>query len=220
MVEYLRSQRPIILIRHGQSHSNIDPNVGGWQDPGLTPLGEKQAKAIARRLKELLEGRKVGIYSSHLRRAYETAQIIYQELDAEPTIEESLQEYQTNLDSELSRREAEIYRLERVNPAKNWRAYRFAESLGELYHRAGEVLTRIMQSDDEVILIVSHGWIIDKMIAWWMGINVNNIRPNMFTTANASMSVLTISEFGERILLKLNDTAHLTHFKEQDSILD
>ena len=53
-----------------------------------------------------------------------------------------------------------------------------------------------------------------------MGIDVDDIRPNMFTTANASISVLSVSEFGERILLKLNDTSHLIGITEQHSILD
>jgi probable phosphoglycerate mutase len=220
MVEYLRSLKPIILVRHGQSHSNVDTTIGGWQDPGLTHLGREQAKAVAKRLARLLEGRNVAIYTSHLRRAHETADFICQELGYEPTIEESLQEYQTNINPEVSRPEAEKYKVERVNPVKNWRIYRNAETLGELYQRAVEVLTRIMKSDHDVVLIVSHGWLIDKMIAWWMGISVDDIKPNMFTTANASISVLTTSEYGERLLLKLNDTAHLNKISEQESILD
>jgi len=220
MVEYIRSLKPIILVRHGQSHSNVDPTVGGWQDPGLTPHGRKQAEAAAKRLTKILHGRNVGMYTSHLRRAHETAEIICSQLDAEPTIDESLQEYQTNLDPKLSRPEAEERMIERGNPVKDWRAYQGAESLGEMYHRAGGVLARIMESDHDVILIISHGWLIDKMIAWWMGINVDDIRPNMFTTANASISVLSVSEFGERILLKLNDTSHLIGITEQHSILD
>ena len=58
------------------------------------------------------------------------------------------------------------------------------------------------------------------MIAWWMGYTVDDIRANMFTTANASVSVLSVSQFGERILLKLNDTAHLVHLDKNDSYLD
>jgi probable phosphoglycerate mutase len=220
MVEYIRSLRPIILVRHGQAHSNVDPSIGGWQDPGLTSLGRLQAKAAAKRLAKLLEGRKVDIYTSHLRRAHETADYICQELGHEPTIEESLQEYQTNIDPEISRTEAQEYRIERVNPVKDWKIYRDAESVGEMYLRAGEVLSRIMESDHDIILIISHGWLIDKMISWWMGISEDDIRPNMFTTANASISILTVSEHGERVLLKLNDTAHLKDLTEEESILN
>ena len=83
----------MILVRHGQSHSNIDPEVGGWQDPGLTILGREQAEAVASRLGKLLEKRKVTVYSSHLKRALETAEPICKEIGCNLIIKESLQEY-------------------------------------------------------------------------------------------------------------------------------
>lgn len=220
LVEYIRSLKPIILVRHGQSESNVDPLVGGWQNPGLTPLGHKQAQALALRLADELMGRDFVVYSSHLRRAYETADAICTNLGVEPIVDEMLQEYQTRLDPSLSRPEAEQYKLLEINPAKNWRTFSGAESLGELYMRAGKVLSRIRELHDEIVVIVCHGWIIDKMIAWWMGIKQDDIRANMFTTANASISVLSVTQFGERVLLKLNDTTHLTDFEEKDSYLD
>jgi probable phosphoglycerate mutase len=216
MEEYLRSLKPIILVRHAQSHSNVDPSIGGWQDRGLTPLGEKQAKAVATRLKKILGGRKAAIYSSHLKRARETAYFICQELDLEPTIEENLQEYQTRLDPAISRPEALEFRIQRATPLKNWRMFSEAESLGEMHNRAGEVLSKIIESNHDVfLLIISHKWLIDKMIAWWVGINVDDVKPNMFNTSNASLSELSVTEYGERILLKLNDTAHLTHLTDK-----
>jgi broad specificity phosphatase PhoE len=186
MVKYIRNLNPIIIVRHAQAYIIVDPSIGGWQDYGLTPLGEEQAKAIAKRLRELLEGSKVSIYSSHLKRARETANYICNELDLEPTIEEKLQEYQTRLDPAISRIEAVKFRIQRVNPVKNWRMFNEAESIGELYPRAGEVLSEITETKHDVTLIISHGWLIDKMVAWWMGINVDDIKPNMFTTSNAS----------------------------------
>ena len=220
LVEYIKSKKPIILVRHGQSESNIDPLVGGWQNPGLTSLGREQAKAVALRLSNELTGKKFVVYSSHLRRAHETAKAICIELGVEPIVDNMLQEYQTRLDPGLSRPEAEQFRLLETTPAKNWRTYSGAESIGELYVRAGKVLSWISDQHDEIVVIVCHGWIINKMIAWWMGIKQDEIRANMFTTANASMSVLSVTQFGERVLIKLNDTIHLMDFEEKDSYLD
>jgi broad specificity phosphatase PhoE len=215
MVEYLGNLKPIILVRHAQSYSNVDPSVGGWQDPGLTPHGEVQAKTVAKRLKKLLKGKKVVIYSSHLKRAYETTEYICQELESAPILEQDLQEYQSRLDPSISRTEAAEIRINRTNPYRNWRMYSGAESLGELYYRAGEVLSKIMDSTNDLVLIISHGWLIDKMVAWWVGISEDNIKPNMFTTANASLSVLSETEHGEKILVKLNDTAHLDQISDE-----
>ena len=220
LVEYLKSLKPIILVRHGQSESNVDPLVGGWQNPGLTSLGHKQAQAVAKRLAKELSGKDFCVYSSHLKRAYETAQCICSELETTPIVNEMLQEYQTNLDPNLSRPEAEQYKLVETKPTMNWRTFSGAESLGELFLRAGKVLSRITDDHKEIIVIVCHGWIIDKMIAWWMGYGLEDLSANMFATANASISVLSISQFGERILLKLNDTTHLNHFEEKDSFLE
>ena len=220
LTEYIKSNKPIILVRHGQSESNVDPLVGGWQNPGLTSLGQEQAKAVALRLSNELEDKKFVVYSSHLKRAHETAKAICNELGVEPIVDEMLQEYQTHLDPGLSRPDAEQYKLVETSPAKNWRTFTGAESIGELFLRAGKVLTQISNQHEEIVVIVCHGWIIDKMIAWWMGIEQDDIRANMFTTANASISVLSITQFGERVLLKLNDTTHLMDFNVRDSYLD
>jgi len=220
LVEYLRSRKPVILVRHGQSYSNTDPKVGGWQDPGLTPLGHEQALAVAARLGELLEGRDVAVYSSHLRRALETAEPIIEAIGCNLVVDESLQEYRTNLDPGLSRPSAEKYKISEVKPAKHWRTFKDAESLGELYLRAGRILGEIVEQGHEVTVIVSHGWIMDKMIAWWVGVSLDDIKPNMFATGNASISVLSVTQFGERVLLKLNDTGHLMHLEHQDSFLE
>ena len=220
MTEYIKSNKPIILVRHGQSESNVDPLVGGWQNPGLTSLGQEQAKAVALRLSNELRGKDFVVYSSHLRRAHETAMAICNELGVEPIVDEMLQEYQTRLDPGLSRPEAEQYKILETTPAMNWRTFTGAESIGELYLRAGKVLSQISDQHEEIVVIVCHGWIIDKMIAWWVGIKQDELRANMFTTANASISVLSVTQFGEQVLIKLNDTTHLTQLEEKDSYLD
>jgi hypothetical protein len=53
-----------------------------------------------------------------------------------------------------------------------------------------------------------------------MGIELEDIRANMITTPYASVSVLSVSQFGEKVLLKLNDTTHLAEFDEKDSYPD
>ena len=44
-------KKHIYLFRHGQSYYNKDHVFTGWKDSRLTPLGIKQAKVIARKLK-------------------------------------------------------------------------------------------------------------------------------------------------------------------------
>ena len=64
-----------VWVRHGQSEYNVQDIATGWHDPELTELGCQQALEIAEKLSnkylEIAE-----IYSSDLRRSYNTAKII------------------------------------------------------------------------------------------------------------------------------------------------
>ncbi|GAC1500997.1 MAG: alpha-ribazole phosphatase [Candidatus Saccharimonadales bacterium] len=64
----------IYLIRHGESQHNRDNIISGHVDPKLTKLGRQQATATKQRLAEV---RFDDVYSSDLKRAAETAAIIY-----------------------------------------------------------------------------------------------------------------------------------------------
>ena len=65
----------VFLIRHGEVEGNSgpEPRFVGWSDKALTPVGEAQAQAVAKRLgSERIEA----IYSSDLQRAQHTAERI------------------------------------------------------------------------------------------------------------------------------------------------
>ena len=60
----------VYLVRHGQSEGNLHDRFIGHTDSPLTELGRKQACMAAQYLKDIPVDK---IYSSDLRRAYETA---------------------------------------------------------------------------------------------------------------------------------------------------
>lgn len=70
----------IYFIRHGESEANVRKVFAGQKDDSLlTDEGKKQAKATAEEMAK--EGLKIDkIYSSPLKRAYETAEIIAKEI--------------------------------------------------------------------------------------------------------------------------------------------
>lgn len=47
---------PIILIRHGEAESNVNPEIGSWPDPSLTEKGRELVSALVMRLKETIGG--------------------------------------------------------------------------------------------------------------------------------------------------------------------
>jgi probable phosphoglycerate mutase len=201
--------KPVYLIRHGEGENNVDESKGGWSDPDLTPVGKKQAKAVAKRLKEILTDQDFVVYSSPLKRALQTAETICKQLETTPIIDEDLQEYNTGLPEHMSWHEAQPHFLDFDKPAKEFRTLASAESFGELFERAERVIRRILERHDETVVIVSHGWIIDKIIAWWIGMSIDDIMPNIFTSDNACIHELNLSRHDERILVRLNDTNHL-----------
>ena len=63
----------VLLVRHGQTTSNVTGRYMGWIDEDLSEEGVWQAEQLSHRL----EGRSIAAaYSSPLRRAYRTAEII------------------------------------------------------------------------------------------------------------------------------------------------
>ncbi|KAF3653487.1 putative phosphoglycerate mutase GpmB [Capsicum annuum] len=64
----------IIVIRHGETEWNADGRIQGHLDIELNDVGRQQAMAVAARLSK--EPRISVIYSSDLKRAHETAEII------------------------------------------------------------------------------------------------------------------------------------------------
>jgi alpha-ribazole phosphatase len=79
----------LVLARHGQTDWNLEGRYQGHNDPPLNATGRAQAGELA----EQLAGRSFkAIYSSNLRRAYETASIIAERHGLAVQVDERLKE--------------------------------------------------------------------------------------------------------------------------------
>jgi probable phosphoglycerate mutase len=71
-----KSGHTILLVRHGETVSNIEGRYHGWLDSLLTERGVAQAQAIGRRLRLLPGARGAAIVASPQPRAQRTAEFI------------------------------------------------------------------------------------------------------------------------------------------------
>jgi probable phosphoglycerate mutase len=84
-----RDAARLVLIRHGEASGNRELVYLGSTDASLTPLGEEQAREVAR--SPLVAGC-AAVYTSPLLRARDTARAIADALNVEPVLSDDLRE--------------------------------------------------------------------------------------------------------------------------------
>jgi broad specificity phosphatase PhoE len=131
----------VLVVQHGDKE-----RVAG--DPGLTDLGRAQARATAQRLGE--GEAPIGIWTSPLRRALETATVIAQELGAPVTTDVRLRERlnwddpsaQEEFVEDWTRTSADRTYVPRTGDSSSRAADRFLDALNDLahLHRSGTAI--------------------------------------------------------------------------------
>jgi broad specificity phosphatase PhoE len=154
----------IYLVRHGQDTDNAAGILNGWRDTELTDLGRSQAKKTALSL----VGKGIEkIYSSPLRRAHETAEIIASAIGIDDIVsDDRLKERNLGILTgkpltDILKYPGEILPTDQVNYILH---IEDGEDFPNLLQRAKDVLEDIQKENtDKTVLIVAHGDI-GKMI--------------------------------------------------------
>jgi broad specificity phosphatase PhoE len=140
----------LILVRHGETDWNRDGIWQGHGDPPLNDLGRRQATELAERLADVEID---ALFSSDLRRAYETAEIVGAAKGLEITAEPDLREMDVGSWSGLT--------SEEIATRFPGMAHHDGEESGAFDARAVGVLTRIaVASEGGHVLVVTHGGVI------------------------------------------------------------
>ncbi len=159
----------IYFTRHGQTVWNLTKRLQGSANSELTEEGIERAKILSKRLKAIdLDC----IYTSPIKRAYETALILKGNKDIDVICEEGLRElsfgeYEGHTEEELLKegRGQEIAKI--FNGEMNVKCPK-GETLEELYKRVGIALDNILaKSDNKKILIVSHGMALKAIVNYF-----------------------------------------------------
>jgi broad specificity phosphatase PhoE len=165
----------ILLARHGETDWNRDSRFQGHADPPLNELGRQQAAALA---EALTHEQLAAVYSSPLRRALETAQVVAGRHGLEAVPVEGLREVDVGSWQALTRDE-----VERRFPVqfRRWLDHGRGWDDGETYEEMGERVLAALEElvarhEGERILAVTHGGPIRAALARAEGVSHSEAR--------------------------------------------
>lgn len=162
----------LLVIRHGQSEADILNVIEGRADFELTELGKKQAGLMADWVKSHFQVDK--IFSSPLKRAEQTANLLSVKTNIEVLYDDELMEFQNGLIAGLSREEANEKYPEPFIKYPHTELYNM-ESMIQFRMRAETALSKIINENnpDYTIAIVGHGGIINMLFRSFLELPVN-----------------------------------------------
>jgi broad specificity phosphatase PhoE len=205
----------IILVRHGQTASNVLGVLHGRTDVALTAAGLRQADCVAERL-ALLSGVR-HLYSSPLRRARMTAEAIGRFLRISPRLRDDLAEINfgdvegytlSDLERDFPDLHARILDFDDVDVA-----FPNGESRRDFHQRVRRVFDDLIGTHrGDKLVVVSHGGVIGSGIA-----QLTHGDPNdweRFMVQNCSITHVEISDSRDVVLHCWDDISHLDRREE------
>lgn len=204
--------KQIITIQHTQSVHHTNGMVGSWTDWHLTELGRAQAERIAVRLLPHLQGKQWTLYSSDLLRAQETAAPLAALLGVTPILRPELRE--RNLGPAVGKSVQWLREnLEMQERTVDDRLFSIAESRRDAWNRLAPFFDEIMASEDENIILVSHGDLLSIFNVMWLGLPVEAMNSLDLFGMAGGVSFLHVAEDradpgttkGKRVIRRLSD---------------
>lgn len=200
----------LYLIRHGETDWNAAGRIQGLSDIVLNHQGELQAQRLAARLAE--DGPFAALYSSPLRRAARTAEVIGQRIalplipDAR-LVERSLGELEGLTMGDIRERFPQVHRSWHEGGTRPH--VPGEEAREQFVGRAREFVTAVRANHPQGnVIVVTHGGTINMLLL--ASLNLDIERPLPFWIDNASINIVQWGDRGVRLRL-LNDTCHLGH---------
>ena len=167
----------VLLVRHGQTRSNVSGYYMGWSEEDLNDVGYIQARKLASRLADLPIA---AIYTSPLRRVHTTASLIAEphRLEVKPIddlIEIRLGDWQGLHESEIARRWPELWKQSEVDPSML--AMPNGESFSQVADRAVKAFETVVAANrDRHVVIVTHDIVVRILVAHVMGVTYSIYR--------------------------------------------
>ncbi len=193
----------LILVRHGETDSNVKGTYLGWTDVPLNAHGIEQANAAKEKLKGMMLN---GIYSSPLQRARHTAEIINENFGMEILLAEGLKERNFGAWDNLTYKEiVSGFPQEHELWVKDWANYcmKDGESSVQAYSRVVGFIEELVKSHKEgTFLIVTHLGCVRKILSHLLGMGLEGSWH--FKVDNAGISRIQINDEGYAYITALN----------------
>ncbi len=198
----------IITIQHTQSIHHTNGMVGSWTDWDLSEQGVEQANKIGEKLAKQLEGKQYVMYVSDLLRAKHTGEIVAKYLGITPIIRQELRE--RNL-GRCCGKSVQWLRenLEMQEKTIDDRLFSDAESRRDEWNRLKPLFDEIMVSEDENIIIVSHGDLLSVFNAMFLGLPVESLNEFELFGMAGGVSFMFENNEGKRFVKRMGDLSYI-----------
>ncbi|KAL6639887.1 hypothetical protein ACP70R_022482 [Stipagrostis hirtigluma subsp. patula] len=199
----------VVLVRHGETSLNAFGIIQGQMDPELNEVGRQQALMVARRLSG--EAKPAAVYSSDLRRAAETAQMISTACGvSNPVLDGALRDRHMG---DLQGLQVNDFAAGQPTLFEALKSYKRkqeipggGETLDQLSQRCVSYLNTVVEKHKgERVIVVSHGAVIEEIC-----IHADPTSSVREKIDNTSISIIHIScDSLHWILDKFGDVGHL-----------
>jgi 2,3-bisphosphoglycerate-dependent phosphoglycerate mutase len=182
----------ILLVRHGETDWNRERRIQGQSDPPLNDLGREQSRTLAGRLaSEEIDA----IYSSDLRRARETAEILADELGQPVVLDPELREldfgpWEGHTVDELHARFPEAFERWLAGGVAEWNGGETHDAMADRIR--GAVRRLAATHAGESILLVAHGGPVRVLLMDAEGLPYPEARREFRRIANCDLSRIAV----------------------------
>ena len=196
----------LILARHGETVWNVERVFRGRADVDLDEVGIKQAELLG---KYLSDWELEVIYSSPIKRALDTANIIARYQKVAVRIAQGLTDFDYGKWQSLPEQEVKRLCPDLLNAWHNIPdkvRMPGGESLEDVRRRAVEVVNGILSRHQGNVLLVSHRVVNKVLICYLLGLDNSH-----FWNISQDVGGITIFNYadGRLVLTRHNDTSHL-----------
>jgi len=200
--------RQIFTVQHTQSEHHINGMVGSWTDWNLTELGKLQADRIAETLRQELDGQKIVLYTSDLKRAKQTADRIASRFQAAPIVKKELRE--RNL-GRCCGKSVQWLRenLECDEKSIDDRLFSDAESRRDEWNRLKPFFDQVMTEEAGNIVIVSHGDLLSVFNSMFLGLEAESLNTCEMSGFAGGVTQMIVRDDEKRIIKRISDMSFI-----------